>query len=97
VVATDVACHICRIPRPIQIQSQPFNGKTRTYIKAVHGAKTRLAMPTSQGKLKVPKAVFTRRGAISQKIRKARRGPKIISDAKKQHIGYSFNTGVKKR
>jgi hypothetical protein len=51
---------------PIHNQSQPFKGKTMTYIKVVHGTKTKPAMPTSQGKFKVANAAFTLIGASNQ-------------------------------
>ena len=51
---------------PIHSQSHPFRGKTIAYINMVQGKKTKPAMPTSQGKLKLLKAAFTRTGAISQ-------------------------------
>jgi hypothetical protein len=54
------------IARPIQIQSKPFNGKTITYIKIVHGKKINPRSPISQGKLKPAKAAVTLTGTISQ-------------------------------
>ena len=49
VVAADVAEMSVTMPKPSQIQSQPFKGKISTYIKAVQGTKIKPAGPPARG------------------------------------------------